>query len=285
MPKPKKQFDVVIMNPPYQSSATGGGQKGTRTHIWDKFVELSFQLSKEGGTVCNVHPSGWRRGSGKFSKVGQLLRSKQIHSLVLGNVDSGVKTFGVSTGFDWYVLKNSPVDQQAEVTDCNGVVTSLDLSKFDALPDSQIERITGLMAKNSEPRVQFIFDRSAYGHDKPWVQKEKTRKFRHPVVYSLPQKGAQIWFSSKGGSGHFGVPKVIWSNGAATQILVDKSGEYGMTEWAYAIADKPSNLPRIKKAMESAEFLELCKGIQFSLDRYDSKFISLFRADFWKEFV
>ena len=52
----------------------------------------------------------------------------------------------------------------------------------------------------------------------------------------------------------------------------DENGEYGMTEWAYAIADEPSKLPLIKKAMESKKFVDLCKGMKFTLDKYDAKF-------------
>jgi hypothetical protein len=95
----------------------------------------------------------------------------------------------------------------------------------------------------------------------------------------------QLNFSSTNLNGHFGIPKIIWSNGACTQILIDEKGEYGMTEWAYAISDIPENLPLIKKAMESKEFVKLCGSMRFTLDKYDSKFISLFRKDFWKEFI
>jgi len=36
--------------------------------------------------------------------------------------------------------------------------------------------------------------------------------------------------------------KVIWANGAGGPIL-DLKGEYGMTEFAYAIVDDPEVLP------------------------------------------
>ena len=86
-------------------------------------------------------------------------------------------------------------------------------------------------------------------------------------------------------NGHFGIPKVIFSNGAAPQVIVDKKGEYGLTQWAFGIVDTPSNLPRIKKALESEDFIKLCKYMRFTLDRYDVKFLSCFRRDFYKEFL
>ena len=280
-----RQWDVVVGNPPYQASAKEGKQKGTRTHIWHKFIEKSISIIKGDGYLCFINPGGWRKPSVNFKEIGDEMMAKQIKYLEIHNIQDGQRTFGVTTGYDWFILKNTKNTEKTVVIDENGVKYEIDLSIVKAIPNGQIEEITKLFAKDGEEKVSFIFDRTAYGHDKKWVSEEKSKEFKYPVIYSLPQKGIQLNYSSTNSNGHFKIPKIIWSNGAATQILIDDKGEYGMTEWAYAIADKPSVLPLIKKAMESQKFLDLCKGIRFTLDKYDSKFISLFRKDFWKEFV
>jgi hypothetical protein len=280
-----RKFDVVVMNPPYQANSKDGGQKGTRTHIWHKFVKKAFSIVKEDGFICSINPGGWRRPAGNFKEIGDEMMMRQIHYLEIHNISDGQKTFGVTTGYDWFVLQNAKNTKKTIVIDANDVKSEIDLSNMKAIPNGLIEEITSLFAEQGEEKVNFIFDGTTYDHRKQWMNKEKNEEFKYPVVYSLPQKGIQLLYSSKKSNGHFGIPKIIWSNGAATQILIDEKGEYGMTVWAYAIADEPSVLPMIKKAMESQKFLDLCKGMRFTLDKYDSKFISLFRKDFWKEFI
>jgi hypothetical protein len=280
-----KKFDIVIGNPPYQANSESGGQKGTRTHIWDNFVDLSLQIVKDDGYLSLIHPAGWRRGGGKFSYIGDKLRQKQMLYLEIHDIQDGQKVFGATTGYDWYVLQNKAATGKTIVIDSVGVKSNIDIYKLKAIPNNQIDEIIKLIAFENEEKVGFIFDRSSYGHDKKWVKAIKDDKFKHPVVYSLPKNGMRLNYSSTNLNGHFCIPKIIWSNGAATQILIDEKGEYGMTEWAYAIADEPNNLPSIKKAMESKKFMKLCEGMRFTLDKYDPKFISLLRKDFYKEFV
>ncbi len=117
------------------------------------------------------------------------------------------------------------------------------------------------------------------------MKNERSEEFCYSCVYSLPQKGLRLWYSNTNQNGHFGVPKVIFTNGAASQVIADITGEYGLTQFAYAIVDNPANLLNIKKALESKKFLELCECFRFTLDRYDDDIIGCFRKDFWKEFV
>jgi hypothetical protein len=83
------------------------------------------------------------------------------------------------------------------------------------------------------------------------------------------------------------VSKLIWSNGRISSIgsYVDENGKYGLTQFSYAIVDEKKNLPEIKKAFDSKEFrylMELCAVGQLTVNY---KIISIFKKDFWKEFV
>ena len=95
-------------------------------------------------------------------------------------------------------------------------------------------------------------------------------------------------YSSTKEKGHFGIPKVIFSNGISCPFI-DEMGEYAMTQFAYAIVDDVKNLPFIQKAMLNPDFMKL---MSFSdgmtgvgRHRYNRKAIALFRKDFWKEFL
>ena len=61
----KKQFDVVIGNPPYQRENNADNNKNES--LWDKFVKLSIRnLSKSDGYICMVHPPAWRKPEHKL---------------------------------------------------------------------------------------------------------------------------------------------------------------------------------------------------------------------------
>jgi hypothetical protein len=62
-------------------------------------------------------------------------------------------------------------------------------------------------------------------------------------------------------------------------------GDYGLTQFAYAIVDKPENLPKIKEVFDTKEFrdlMELCAVGQLTINY---KVISRFKKDFWKIFT
>jgi hypothetical protein len=87
--------------------------------------------------------------------------------------------------------------------------------------------------------------------------------------------------------GHFGIPKLIWSNGSITSLAsyIDEKGEYGLTQFAYGIVETPKTLKRIKKAFDSPEFRRLMESCSVGQSVINYKVIATFRKDFWKEFI
>ena len=282
------KFDIIIGNPPYQTS--NEGEKKTHP-IWQKFVQNSFEHLVEGGYLCMVHPDGWRAVDGIFKDTQKVMTSKKITYLELHNTKDGLNTFGANTTYDFYCIKNEPNNGYITKIKCvDGTMEYADLSKMEFIPNGMFNMFEKLLAKNDEPKVNILHSYSAYETRKPYISKEKTNEFIHPCVYTTLKDGSiNLWYSSTKDNGHFGLPKVIWSNGGASTPCVDIDGEYGLTQFAYAIIDKPQNLPLIQKAMLSDKFLTLMTfsdGVTgVGLHRYNRKAISTFRKDFWKEFL
>ena len=61
--------------------------------------------------------------------------------------------------------------------------------------------------------------------------------------------------------------------------------EYGLTQYAYAIADDPENLENIAKALASEKMKKLMSCNLFKNGIYEEKIIKMFKKDFWKDFV
>jgi hypothetical protein len=144
------------------------------------------------------------------------------------------------------------------------------------------------MVKDGEETVQMIHSYSDYETRKIWMSKTQTNEFCHPVVYTVNYLSEPtLYYSSTNQNGHFGQPKVIWSNGRISSIgnYIDETGEFGLTQFAYAIVDEVENLENIKKALDSKKFknlMELCAVGQLTVNH---KVVAKFKKDFWKEFI
>ena len=68
--------------------------------------------------------------------------------------------------------------------------------------------------------------------------------------------------------------------------MLDEEGEYGLTQFAYAIVDDDIEyLRKVKQALEADDFIDLMKYVKFESHRYNRKVISEFKKDFWRDFI
>jgi len=276
------KFDVVIGNPPYQEVTGAANAKA----IWPKFVEKSFDICKEGGYVSLIHPSGWRDVKGNFSHIKDLLKSKNIKYLNVNDFNTGKEVFGVGTNFDWYVVENCDnSDSLTEINTVDNETHNFNVNNINFIPNGMINIYDMLVAKNDEEVVEMISD-SSYHTQRQYINKSNINDFINPCVYSITQKnGVKFVYTNKTDNGHFNVSKLIWSNGLGTYPVLDLDGEYGLSEFAYAIVDKPENLVLIKKVMESGIFIKLMGFVKYTNNKYNRKVIGTFKKDFWKYFL
>lgn len=281
------KFDVVVMNPPYQELKEGNKKSEP---LWNKFVIKTVRQLVEGGYLVAVHPEGWRSVGKEFANVRELLKSKQMLSLDIHDYADGLKTFRAKTTYDFYCLHNVPNTIFTKIKCMDGTTQRVDISKMEFIPNGMYKEFEKLIAKNGEEKVKMLHSFSDYETRKEYMSKEQKDDFKYPCVYtSLSTDVVNFWYSNTQEKGHFGIPKVIWSNGTASKPIIDENGEYGLTQFAYAIVDEPKNLPFIQRALLHPDFIKLMNfrdgnGGKFG-HRYDKNTISLFRKDFWKEFL
>jgi len=277
-------FDAIVENPPYQKKV---GKRKT-VPLWDAFLEKSVEYLKPDGYLCIVHPSGWRNLGGHTKSAGNLIKSRDVQYLEMHSNLDALKVFGVSIHYDWYILRNRPNQGPTEVKFQDGTKKTLNIKDLSFIPNAEYDRVIGLLAKEGEPTCE-ILRNSVYGHAKPHMSKKKTKRFCYPIInYIKADKSLSLYYS-RTNDGHFGVPKVIYTTSHvgidAIQTLVDANGDYGLTEFAVGIVDSKENLPMIEKCINSAEFKKFAKNIVFGDNNIQHRVLSLFRKDFWKEFI
>ena len=281
----KVKFDIIIGNPPYQLKKSG--QKKSQA-IWPNFVENSIGCLKENGYLVFVHPSGWRNIDGDFKKIFNLIQERDLQHLTMRTFDDGAKTFGGSgTNFDYYCVKNTLTKKnKTKINDIDRNEIVLDLNNYDFIPSGKFD-IFDKLIKGRE-KVSILYSSNNYEtrpeKSKYPTNKEKIGKFIYYVVNSITKKDGPKYIYTTTKNEMF-VPKVIWSNGNGTYPIVDKKGEYGLTQFSYGIQDIPENLVFIKNAMDDPVFIDLMKYVAYTQNIYNYKIIGAFKKDFWKEFT
>jgi hypothetical protein len=283
--KMNMKFDCVVMNPPYQSprEIKNGKKKGTlNDSIWDKFVDLSLNITKENGYMCFVHPSSWRKPEHYlYTKISE---NKLSYLEMHGEAD-GIKTFGAATRYDWYVLQKKRNDGiKTIVKDQSGNIFEIDLTKYKFLPNEEFDLIQSVISMDNEEKCEVLFSYSAYETRKPWMSESENNEYKYPCIYSMTKEGFSCWFSSKK-EDFFDIPKVILGWGRHLYPVIDMEGKYGLTQNTFALKVSDINeAENIVKAINSDKFKKVLIATKWGQFITEWRMFKYFRKDFWKEF-
>jgi len=278
------KFSVVIGNPPYQPPVVNEGGSGSGAVLWDKFVMAGIKLLKPHGYLCFVHPAKWRKPQ---DKLGAEMRKYQFHYLEMHTDSDGLKTFGATTRYDWYVMQNCPADGNTNIKDEVGNTLTMDITKWPFIPNTQFDLVEKLLAKGKEERCVILYDGSTYDRRKEWMATDKGHKHIYPCVNSTGLKGVRCYYSNTKDKGLFGISKLVFSDARhVVNAVLDLNGEYAMTQNAMAIpVSYKKEGEAMKLALESERFNAFLKSCRWSNFRIDYRMFQFFRKDFWREFL
>jgi hypothetical protein len=272
----KRTWDCVIANPPYQD------HHNKHKSLWQRFVEIVFDIVNKKGIIAFVHPSAWRKPN---HPLYQCFQNKQLNYLEIHNQSDGQKMFGCGTRYDWYILTNKSRKNGAVIVDEDGISRTVDISSKPFIAHKHSELLQKCMCKPGQQRANIIHSRSMYGNDKPWMSKEKVGKFMYPCVYATPCGKDPVFLYSSQKNGHFGVRKVIIGKASPENCFYD-DGEYGVTNNCIAITvDNKKEGENIIVAIRSQKFTEMMQSCKWSGFSIEPEVFELLKKDFWKEFV
>jgi len=271
--------DIIVGNPHYNTSTDN---RGSGHSLWDKLVMkiLTSWLAPNGYMVV-VTPSRWRQGD---SDLYTTIQKLDLLTLSIYNEASGVKTFGCNTRYDIYSVRNQSYNGVTTISDEKGQVTTVDINTLSFIPNYNFAEIGRLLARDNEERVAVIRT-TTYHTQKKWMSKVQDATHRYPCVNSVNRANQPTFrWSSVNDLGMFGVPKVIFGSGA-TGVIVDASGEYGLTEWSKAVIAPVEDLEGIKDALLSPQFSQINKALAVGQASINHKLLAYFKKDFWRELL
>jgi len=86
--------------------------------------------------------------------------------------------------------------------------------------------------------------------------------------------------------GQFGMSILILSGGAGGYRYIDERGEYGMTEYAFAIVSDIATLQKIDLALDHPKMKQILNATKlFDSKPYNRNILKYFKHDFYKEFI
>jgi hypothetical protein len=110
----------------------------------------------------------------------------------------------------------------------------------------------------------------------------------YPCVYSIKKGNVpSFYYSNTNKKGHFGIPKIIFGNGANPTYIIDKNGDFGMCEFAFGVINYDIDI--IEKVLKSDKIKKITKSLKYNNTQgepiFNRKILATFRKDFWKEFL
>jgi hypothetical protein len=291
-----KKFDIIVGNPPFNASQKAFGKKGGGDSLWPDFVEKSLNLLEKNGYLVFVHPSGWRKPEKKEENFhesnlfNKMSRDCQIEYLEIHSKSDGLKTFGVQTRYDWYVIKNTPCFKKTVIKDEIGKIQKIDLRNWNFLPNCYYGEIRKLLSNNNN--IEVIYSRNQYGTDKDWTKENESKEYKYPLIHSTPIGRPRIYWTNttrppvKNIVEMFRQKKIIFGESGINEVILDMKGKYGMTQGAIGIKiENEKQGINYKKALESEPFERIIKAMNFGNFRIDWRIFLYFRKDFYKFYL
>jgi 16S rRNA G966 N2-methylase RsmD len=242
------KFDVVIGNPPYQSSTS---ETNSANALWVKFGDKVKDLIKEDGYMAFIHPDSWVNycetydNSNKGRMTTKLYRTR-VFSVIkpffvwIGN---SIRTKYFShVGVDFSIVIGKKTTKKIPITlkhDSNVII--IDNLGKKIIPKTAKKEIIGIFDKlfnNNEKFFKLLQNNnSSFVSDtRKWVHisKEQSQQHVYPLCNTSSQynKGQYLWSSVP--HEFQNVSKVIFSDSGYSRPFYDE-GVYGLSSHSFGI--------------------------------------------------
>lgn len=252
------KFDVVVGNPPYQSSTS---KSNSANALWVKFGDKVKDLIKEEGFLAFIHPDSWVNYSENYPNYGKgrmttrLYRSR-VFSVIkpqfvwLG--DSIRSKYFAHVGVDFSVVIGKKTDKDVNLTfKCDDSEIKIKKMGSKIVPKTSKKEIIAIFDKlfnnndNFFPLIKnndkgFVSDTRKWTH----ISKENKSDYVYPLCNTSAQYNKGIFLWSSKAHEYQNVSKVIFSDSGYSRPFYDE-GVYGLSSHSFGIKCDKSTSDKI----------------------------------------
>jgi len=253
------KFDVVIGNPPYQSSTS---EKNSANALWVKFGDKVKDLINDNGYMAFIHPDSWVNYNETYDDFN---KGRMTTKLYRARVFNTIKPFFVwigddirkkyfqNVGVDFSVVIGKKTNEKMLITvKHNSDVIVVESLGKKLIPKTSKEEIINIFDKlfnnndyfsnllqNNQPT--FVSDTRKWGGN---ISKEQTNQHIFPLCNTSAQynKGQYLWSTQP--HEFQNVSKVIFSDSGYSRPFYD-NGVYGLSSHSFGIESNLENSEKI----------------------------------------
>jgi len=251
-------FDAIIGNPPYQPPSNN--KKGGKS-IWDEFVKYSLKNLKEKGLLLYVHPALWRKPENKMRDI---MFNKQIHYLSIHNDSEGLKNFGATTRYDYYLMENIKPYKKSSVYFEDKKTYEININNdLPFIPNFGWSVFSKIIEKLDDNGINLIRDSDCHTM-RNYVSKTQSEDYTYKLLNSISNtKGKTYCYSSRPHKCQTN-KKVIFSNGRHIVPFYD-NGKLGVTQGGlYILVNTDENGNKMVKYLNTNIIKLVVKATKWS---------------------
>ena len=252
----KIMFDLVITNPPYQSTDEDGARNDQAKNLWSKFTKIAHDNVKPGGIFTLVTPNTWMSPSADIGKGDSGIHFYQDYfqkykTLAL-NINDCKKYFKEGTSFSYFVVEKTEADRHTTRIKSESDEFDVDLRDVPVLPKQVTKDNIDILNKfffGGHPKMDWkgnnLPEASLKGVEH---SDKKSAKYKYPV-YSTPAKGGKYFYRADKMQ-NFDSEKVLLSESGAYKPVYD-DGKTGYDSFCHVYFLKAKEtLPNVSNVME-----------------------------------
>ena len=251
-------FDAIIGNPPYQPPSNN--KKGGKS-IWDEFVKYSLKNLKVKGLLLYVHPALWRKPKNKMRDI---MFNKQIHYLSIHNDSEGLKNFGATTRYDYYLMENIKPYKKSSVYFEDKKTYEININNdLPFIPNFGWSVFSKIIEKLDDNGINLIRDSDCHTM-RNYVSKTQSEDYTYKLLNSISNtKGKTYCYSSRPHKCQTN-KKVIFSNGRHIVPFYD-NGKLGVTQGGlYILVNTDENGNKMVKYLNTNIIKLVVKATKWS---------------------
>jgi len=262
------QFDVVVGNPPYQSS-----DERRDGAIWPEFIKIGIKYLNENGYISFLTPSSWAADtSDKVLTFESTATVSGIKGLMLKYLDLTHIAFGknvnnyfnVGADISFFIGIKDKSNRLTEVNTDSGIL-SINLNNYNFIPINLNETILSILEKTIFSKNYFEVLHGTYKlrvKNTNTTSTEYSDEFKWKFANTSAKYSKGIYGYSNYKTEHHDKTKVVWSNSGYNKPFSDY-GNIGLGDHTRAIeipADKHESLIWYLENSKLIKFLSSMKN-------------------------